>query len=169
MATALFVTRAQPFHLGHLRVIRDILEGDKRVVIAIGSSQMKNTRKNPFSAREREEMINRALKAGRTRNYEIVRIPDLFNDQLWVARVNRVCRFDFVYSMNPWTARCFRRAGISVRRHRIYRRASFSGTEIRKRIAKRVGWESLVPRPVAEYIKEIGGDKRVRELEKGGK
>ena len=115
MTTALFVTRAQPFHLGHLKAIRDILKRNRNIVILIGSAQAKNTKKNPFSVREREEMISRALKAGRVKNYEIVRAEDIFNDQLWVARVNKVCRFDSVYSMNPWTIRCFKRAGIGVR------------------------------------------------------
>ncbi len=167
MTTALFVTRAQPFHLGHLRVIRDILKKNRNIVILIGSTQSKGTKKNPFSAREREEMITRALKAGRVRNYEIVRVDDIFNDQLWVARVNKVCKFDVVYSVNPWTIRCFKRAGIKVRRHRLYRNKSYSGSEIRKMIAKNGKWEALVPRPVAEYIKDIKGVKRIKKLEKG--
>lgn len=169
MATALFVIRAQPFHLGHLKVIRDILKKNSRVVIAIGSAQAKNTKRNPFSAREREEMISRALKAVRIKNYEIVRIPDLFNDQLWVARVNKVCRYDFVYSMNPWTIRCFKRAGIRVRRHGLYRRKTCSGSEIRGSILKNGNWKALVPKPVAEYIKGIRGEGRIRELAKKGK
>jgi nicotinamide-nucleotide adenylyltransferase len=165
MTTALFITRAQPFHLGHLRVIRDILKKNDRIVIAIGSAQAKNTLKNPFTAREREEMVDLALKASRVKNYEIVRIPDLFNDQLWVARVNRVCRFDAVYSMNPWTVRCFRKAGIRVRRHAIYRKC-LSGTEIRKRIRQGKKWEALVPGPVSEYLKGIDGVKRLKSLKK---
>jgi nicotinamide-nucleotide adenylyltransferase len=169
MATALFVTRAQPFHLGHVKVIRDILKRNRKVIIAIGSSQMKNTEKNPFSAREREEMINQALRSARIKNYEIVRVPDLFNDQLWVARVNKVCKFDIVYSMNPWTIRCFKRAGIKVRKHSLYRRKSCSGSRIRKTIARNGKWESLVPRPVAEYIREIKGAARVKRLERGRK
>ena len=169
MTTALFITRAQPFHLGHLRVIREILKKNKNIVILIGSTQSKGTRKNPFSAREREEMITRALKAGRVRNYEIVRADDIFNDQLWVARVNKVCKFDVVYSMNPWTIRCFKRAGIKVRKHSLYRRKSCSGSEIRKMIAGNGKWEALVPGSVAEHIKDIKGVKRIKRLEKKGK
>ena len=169
MTTALFVTRAQPFHLGHMKVIREILKKNKNIVILIGSTQSRGTRKNPFSAREREEMITRALKAGRIRNYEIVRVDDIFNDQLWVARVNKVCKFDVVYSMNPWTIRCFKRAGIRVRKHSLYRRKSCSGSEIRERIARNRKWEALVPRAVGEYIREIRGVARVKKLERGKK
>lgn len=46
--TALFVGRFQPFHLGHLKVIKDILKKNDFIVIAIGSSDEKNTDKNPF-------------------------------------------------------------------------------------------------------------------------
>ncbi len=164
MTTALFVTRAQPFHLGHLRVVKEILKKNKNIVILIGSTQSKNTKKNPFSAREREEMITRALKAGRVKNYEIVRVDDIFNDQLWVARVNKVCKFDAVYSMNPWTIRCFKRAGIKVRKHILYKRRSCSGSEIRKRIAGNWKWEALMPKSVAECIKDIKGVKRIKKL-----
>lgn len=169
MATALFITRAQPFHLGHIKVIKDILKKNKNITILIGSTQSKNTKKNPFSASEREEMIIRSLKARRIKNYEIVRVDDIFNDQLWVARVNRVCRFDSVYSMNPWTIRCFKRAGIRVRKHTLYSRKSCSGTEIRKRMLKHQDWKRLVPKQVADYIKEIDGVKRIKKLERGKK
>ena len=164
MKTALFITRAQPFHLGHLRVIRDILRENDRIIIAIGSAQVSRTRKNPFTAREREEMVSRALKASRVKNYEIVRIPDLFNDQLWVARVNKVCKFDRVYSLNPWTVRCFRKAGIRVSRHKLYGR--LSGTDIRKRMAEGKPWKNLVPKSVFEYLEGIDGARRLKGLEK---
>ena len=66
--------------------------------------------------------------------------------------------------MNPWTIRCFKRAGIRIRKHTLYSRKSCSGTEIRKRIARNGKWEALVPKSVAEYIKEIKGVKRIKSL-----
>lgn len=169
MTTALFVTRAQPFHRGHLKVVKDILRRNDRIIIAIGSAQAKNTEKNPFSAREREEMISRALNAVKIKNYEIIRVPDLYDDQAWVSRINRLCKFDHVYSLNPWTTRCFRRAGVRVRKHELYQRRSCSGTKIRERILKRGRWEALVPRPVAEYIKKVKGVKKIQDLAEKGR
>lgn len=166
MATALFVIRAQPLHLGHLKVIKDILKENEKVIIAIGSAQAGNTENNPFSAEEREEMVSRALEADGIKNYEIVKVPDAFDDKLWAGRVKKACRFDVAYSMNPWTIRCFRNAEIKVKKHGLYRRGSCSGTKIRKKILEGGEWEALVPKPVAEYIKRIRGEERIRELSK---
>lgn len=166
MATALFVMRAQPFHLGHLKVIRDILKENGKVTIAIGSAQEKKTERNPFSAGEREEMISRTLRAEGIKNYEIIRVPDAFDDKLWVSEIRDICRFYVVYSMNPWTIRCFRNAGITVRGHKLYKRGTCSGTAIRKSMLKGSEWEAVVPKPVAEYIKMIDGVGRIRELSK---
>jgi len=165
MATALFVTKAQPFHKGHLKVVKEILRKNDRIIIAIGSAQAKNTEKNPFSAREREEMVSKVLKAEGIKGFEIIRVPDVFDDQTWVAGINRLCRFDSVYALNPWTIRCFRRAGIKVRRHELYQRNACSGTGIRERILKKDKWEHLVPHAVADYLKKIKGLKRIKDVQ----
>ncbi|MEM3596417.1 MAG: adenylyltransferase/cytidyltransferase family protein, partial [Candidatus Bathyarchaeia archaeon] len=53
----LYVGRFQPFHLGHLEVVRSILNRADELIIAIGSSQYSHTRRNPFTAGERVTMI----------------------------------------------------------------------------------------------------------------
>ena len=45
---ALFIGRFQPFHNGHLNVIKTLLENHKEVVVVIGSAQEENTAENPF-------------------------------------------------------------------------------------------------------------------------
>ena len=61
MKTALFVTRAQPFHIGHLKVIKWILKKYDKIVIVIGSSQESKTEKNPFTFEQRKRMIENTL------------------------------------------------------------------------------------------------------------
>ena len=46
---ALYIGRFQPFHLGHLHIVKYILEVSKEVIIAIGSSGS-HTVHNPFTA-----------------------------------------------------------------------------------------------------------------------
>ena len=53
MATALYIGRFQPPHLGHISVIKEILKKYDSVIIGIGSAQEKGTYENPFSAAER--------------------------------------------------------------------------------------------------------------------
>ncbi|MBP7820288.1 MAG: adenylyltransferase/cytidyltransferase family protein, partial [Candidatus Methanofastidiosum sp.] len=50
---ALYIGRFQPFHLGHLHVVKLILNSSKEIIIAIGSSQVSHTIQNPFTAGER--------------------------------------------------------------------------------------------------------------------
>ena len=58
----LYVGRFQPFHRGHLSVVREALEHCDRLVIAIGSAQESRTKKNPFTYCERMALIWKALK-----------------------------------------------------------------------------------------------------------
>ncbi|MFQ5883533.1 MAG: adenylyltransferase/cytidyltransferase family protein, partial [Thermoplasmata archaeon] len=45
----LLVGRFQPFHRGHLAMVRRILEDHSGIIFGVGSSQSKDTEKNPFS------------------------------------------------------------------------------------------------------------------------
>jgi len=49
----LLVGRMQPVHLGHLQVIRRILDEVDEVIIGVGSAQLSHTIKDPFTAGER--------------------------------------------------------------------------------------------------------------------
>jgi len=60
--SCLFVGRFQPFHNGHLMVIKGMVKVCEKVVIGVGSSQESMTPENPFTATERREMIQRALQ-----------------------------------------------------------------------------------------------------------
>src|SRR3970282_520104 len=58
----LMMGRFQPFHLGHLDLVKQILEQCDEVIIAITSSQFNYLEKDPFTAGERIEMIHNSLK-----------------------------------------------------------------------------------------------------------
>jgi len=45
----LFVGRFQPFHLGHLGVVKDILNEVDELVIVVGSAQYSHRIDNPFT------------------------------------------------------------------------------------------------------------------------
>ena len=57
-----FVGRFQPFHLGHLKAVKDILGEVDELVIVVGSSQYSHEIDNPFTTGERITMIKRALE-----------------------------------------------------------------------------------------------------------
>jgi len=168
----LFVGRFQPFHLGHLCAIKEILKEVEELVIVIGSAQYSHNINNPFTAGERLTMIRRALEEAKmdyTRVW-IVPVPDVHLHMMWVSAVEGYTpSFDVVYSNEPLSRRLFLEAGYKVKTIRFFERKLYSSTEIRQRMLKDESWEKLVPKSVAVFIREIDGVNRLRDLNKSDK
>ncbi len=162
---ALIIGRFQPFHNGHLEVIKYIISKYEAVIVGIGSAQYSHTLDNPFTAGERHLMISRSLEAQGIHNYYLVPIEDLHRNAIWVAHVEAIAPpFDVVFANNPLTKRLFKERGYKVEIPPFYDRSKYSGREIRERIIKGEPWEHLVPPEVVETIREIDGISRIREL-----
>lgn len=54
---ATYIGRFQPVHYGHLDTIKQAFEHARYIVIFLGSAQESRTKKNPFTANERQQMI----------------------------------------------------------------------------------------------------------------
>ncbi|MEM0096013.1 MAG: nicotinamide-nucleotide adenylyltransferase [Candidatus Bathyarchaeia archaeon] len=168
----LFVGRFQPFHKGHLQVVKEILNEVDELVIAVGSAQYSHRLDNPFTAGERLVMIRKALEEAKIdlSRIWIVPVPDVHVHMVWVSTVEGYTpRFNVVYSNEPLTRRLFIEAGYEVKAIRFHKREVYSATEIRERMLKEENWEELVPKSVAEFIKEIGGVERLKDLTKTDK
>jgi len=164
MSRALFIGRFQPFHKGHLFMVKRILKKHSEIIIGIGSAQYSHTNENPFTAGERYEMIKRTLDGEGIHNYHIVPIPDTHVHSVWVGHVlSLVPRFDVVYTNSPLVIRLFKEKGFKVYEPPMENRGMYSGTEVRHRIYDGSDWIELVPKTVAEFIKEIDGTSRIRE------
>ena len=164
MKSSLFIGRFQPFHNGHLKVIRDIVKDSKSITIVIAGPE-KPGEKNPFSFDERKEMLRKTLDREGT-DYEIREIHDVNDDDEWGEEIRKLGKFDVAYSRNPWTIRCLKKIGIPVKKHRFYMRWKNCGREIRERILEGKEWKDIVPEKVYEYIKKINGEERIRKLNK---
>ena len=68
---ALILGRFQPFHLGHLELIRAVKNRYEKMIIAVGSSQEKGTSENPFDKDERKGMIKLGLESAGIFEYDI--------------------------------------------------------------------------------------------------
>ncbi len=168
MTRGLFVGRFQPFHLGHLYVVKKLLESVDELIIAIGSAQYSHTFRDPFNAGERIWMIRSALDEDLDpRRYYVIPVPDVNDNRVWVAHVaSYTPPFQIVFSNNSLVKVLFQEAGYDVQSLPLYKRELYCATEIRKKIVANEDWEHLVPEKVAKIIKEIGGDRRLREIVK---
>ena len=162
MKRGLFVGRFQPFHLGHLSDIKNALEEVDELIIGIGSSNEEYTKENPFTVKERVEMINLVLAVNNIKKYVVFTIPDVHDDKKWVKHIETlVPEFDVVYTGNKWTERCFKEAS-KIKKVKILK--GISSTIIRNKILKNQNWEKLVPKEVVDYISRIKGIGRIKRI-----
>jgi nicotinamide-nucleotide adenylyltransferase len=167
LTTGLYVGRFQPFHLGHLEAVKHILGKVDELVIVVGSAHDSHTIDNPFTAGERITMIRLALKEARidANRYTVLPLPDAEFHKVWVSHLlSQTPSFDLVFTNEPLTGRLLKEAGMRVERIPMFNRASFTATEVRKRIIEGKNWEELLPKSVAAYVKQIKGEERMREI-----
>ncbi len=166
----LLIGRFQPFHKGHVYVIKEILKEVDEIIICIGSAQASHSLENPFTAGERLMMISKSLFENGIKNYYIIPIQDINNNSLWVSQVRSLTPpFEKVYSGNALVKRLFAEVGIKVVTPPMYNREEYSGTAIRRRMLSGEVWEELVPKAVIEVVKEVDGVKRLKDLAKSDK
>jgi nicotinamide-nucleotide adenylyltransferase len=163
----LYVGRFQPFHLGHLGAIKAVLKEVDELVIVIGSAQYSHNINNPFTAGERLVMIRRALQEAKV-DYSrlwIVPVPDVHLHMLWVSAVEGYTpKFNVCYSNEPLTQRLFMEAGYPVKSIPLFDRKLYMSTIVREKMLKGDSWTELVPKSVADFINEIDGVNRLRDL-----
>ena len=164
-SSCLLIGRFQPFHKGHLEVVRSIAKKCDSLIIGIGSAQYSHTVDNPFTAGERHLMISRALKDEGMNEYFLVPIVDINRYAVWVSHVvSLVPPFEVVFTNNNLTRRLFSEAAYEVRDSPMFNRDTYSGTEIRRRMVAGEDWKDLVPPAVAKVIDDIDGVNRIKEL-----
>lgn len=159
--------RFQPFHFGHLELIKQILKDNDSVIVGIGSAQYSHTLKDPFTAGERHLMISTTLEEENIYQFYLVPIEDVNSNPLWVAHVESLTpKFNKVYTNNPLVRRLFREKEYEVHSMDLMNRSSWSGTRIREKILEDGDWKKDVPESVYEIINEIDGVQRLKDLAK---
>lgn len=162
---AFIVGRFQPFHKGHVEIIKQILKECSSLIIGIGSAQYSHTLKDPFTAGERHLMISSTLEKEKIYDFYLVPIEDVNSNPLWVAHVESLTpKFETVYTNNPLVRRLFMEKGYDVKSLKMVKRDTWSGTRIREKMISGKDWKKDVPDTVVEIIKEIDGENRIRDL-----
>ncbi len=156
--------RFQPFHKGHLHAVRYALGLVEELVIGVTASQFNYTPENPFTAGERLVMVRLALGDLYGRCY-VVPLDNVVDNSTWLRHVrSRVPDFKVIFTNNDFVRLLAESEGLRVVPIPFLERERYSGTRIRRLMAEGGPWEDLVPPPVAEYLRKIGGAERVRRL-----
>jgi len=164
---ALMMGRFQPFHLGHLDLVKQILSDYDEVIIAITSSQFNYLEKDPFTAGERIEMIYQTLKEEKIdlRRCFIIPLENQFNVATWASFLkSSLPKFDRVVTGNKYVHMLLNDSEIEVVHPKFFEREKYNATKIRKMIIQDNSWENFVPKAVVRIINEIDGSNRLKVI-----
>lgn len=161
----LMMGRFQPFHNGHLELVKQILNECDEVIIALTSSQFNYLEKDPFTSGERIEMIHNSLKDSSIDMSKcfIVAIENQFNIATWSSYlIASLPKFDKVYSGNDYVKMLLADSGIDVVSPLFLDRIQYNATKIRQMIIHDEDWQKFVPHAVVRLIKKIHGENRLK-------
>lgn len=174
--TALFIGRFQPFHLGHLSVIKKAVAENDRLIISIGSAEQNFRPANPFTAGERFQMIEAALIEAKIPLDKISIIPvrNINNYALWPRHVEMLLPpFRKIYTGSDTVKKLFENENANRKNPyeiiNISMDLKISSTQIRDLMLTGGKWEILVPPAVAEFMTKITGQGRLKAVQEAEK
>lgn len=163
----LFIGRFQPFHNGHLSVVKKALQEVDQLIIGIGSAEDNFLPENPFTCSERYQMIENTLLAeGITADkFSIFPARNIHNYALWVDHVQLLIPpFSRVYTGSQIVKQLFQHHG-NYDIADVDKELPINATKIRDLMKSGGDWQSLVPGEVVSLVEEWGGVERLKHVE----
>lgn len=88
-----FIGRVNPPHVGHMATIEKAFEYTDNVIVVLGSANTPRTFKNPFTERERSQMIVNSLPPHLQTRVRFVGAEDyLYSDTQWLTEITQKIR-----------------------------------------------------------------------------
>jgi len=85
-----FIGRFQPFHKGHLAVIREGLNEGSQLLVLVGSADRPRNIRDPFTAEERAEVILACLTPEERARVSVMPVRDaIYNEPIWIRNVQQ--------------------------------------------------------------------------------
>ena len=159
--TGVYWGRFNPPHKGHLSVIRK-LNQNWNLIVAIGSSEHRDERTNPFSGMERKKMLESYLKELKIGGVKVIALNDGKTESWALGNLIRKCKPDVLF-LSTEKGELADLAKRRVRVVRFQRAGKVSSTRMRDSIASGDGgWKRMTGKSVAELIVEFDGIRRIK-------
>ena len=155
--------RFQPFHSGHAALVQAALHharGDE-VVVAIGSAQAEWEANNPWTANERQAMIQ-AWATAEGVELTLVQVEDINDPPNWVEHATKSHGNGVLVTSDESTTALYQAAGWEVHRVELSDRETLEGWRVRQTVrmlstvmddeAARVVLANSVPASVVEWL-----------------
>ena len=163
MPRCIVLGRFQPFHLGHAGLVLAAVEhaaGDE-VVVAIGSAQAAWEANNPWTAEERQAMVE-AWSAEQGVELTVVQIEDINDPPNWVKHATSAHGTGTLVTSDGPTMDLYRAAGWDVHEVALSERDTLEGWRVRQTVrmlstvmddeASRTVLAPSVPSAVIEWL-----------------
>ena len=164
MTKYIVLGRFQPFHMGHAHLVksaRELLSDDDELVLAIGSKQAEWEPDNPWTAVERQAMIQAWADAEEI-DCSIVAIDDINDPTNWVSHASKSHGLGTLVTTDKATANLYKEAKFDVQEVEMNERERLEGWRIRQTAkmlstvydddAVREVLKASIPQPVIEWL-----------------
>jgi nicotinamide-nucleotide adenylyltransferase len=152
MSTSIFPGRFQPFHIGHLMVVKGMVKSSPNVVVVICSGDHKDD--DIFTPLQVREMISAALLDAEIMDATITEVEDCSDDAEWADKVLEAAGFPEeaqIWSGEESVRALFEANDISTQK--ISPVPGFVGEEIRKMITDSDStWRSKIPSGAMDVV-----------------
>lgn len=159
----LFITRAQPFHNGHLAFIEQMKAEVEELIVVIAMANRSHQLTDIATGGERLAMVAPVLQQVAPSRHYLVALP--YSDFTMENIYELECllpAFSYVYTTNPSVAVMAATAGYEVKG--LEARLAVSSTLVRDCMVKELPYNTYVPESVWRFIQEHGLDKRLQQL-----
>lgn len=155
----MLIGRFQPFHNGHLWLIKHAFKFADQLVIGIGSVNV-HDENNPLNYEERKKMVEEVIRHEFAvgANFDssvtkIVPLDDFYDDEKWFQNAfHQTGPVNVVIGNNEWVNGIFEKRGYPILRAGYYKRYLLEGEKIRELMKTGGSWQTRVPDYLIEMI-----------------
>lgn len=159
----LFISRLQPFHVGHAEILQRMSQMVEEILIIIAMGNKSHEFNNIATGGERLAMINGYMHASFPQRYHLVALPySHYSMENFYELEYLLPPFQSVHTNNPQVAAMAHTAGYPVISHSIQKK--ISSTIIREQIAKGEDYAPNVPANTYQFLQESEIPMRLRQL-----